>query len=136
MTTKGSKELEQDITRLEQERAQAIVAEHRESEAALERQNQAEAARVRTKEETTRRRIALAERKRAEGIQRDLDWPATVRETCFVEAINPLFKSWNLCQPFLDGQRQDAFCGQCSCGYENEFFKAGYVHREKAREPC
>ena len=120
MEIRGSREIEQDIARLEGQRDQAIVAEHRSYEGELKRQKQAEAARLMAEEEATKRRTAELEQGRKEDIQRDLAWPGKVRERCFVEAINPLFKSWNLCQPFLNEQRQGGFCDCCQHGYQNE----------------
>lgn len=79
-------------------------------------------------------RIAVAERKQTEDIEKDLAWSATIRETCFVTPIDPLFKSWGLCQSFLAEQRQGTFCHQCERGYSNPHFKAGLVHKEKTKQ--
>lgn len=136
MGIRGSRELERDIARLEEQRNQAIEAERREDEAELERQKQAEAQKRIAEEQATKQRIAQAEAKRAEDIERDLAWWPKVKEGCFVEAQDSLFRSWNLCQSFLNEQTQDQFCSQCQYGYQNEAWLKGYVHKERAREPC
>jgi len=136
MEIRGSRELEQDIARLEKQRNQAIEAERREEERQLEAEKAAGKAEREAEARAVQQRIAIAERKRDEDIQRDLAWWGKIKETCFVEATNPLFKSWGLCQSFLDEQRQGGFCDQCQYGYQNEAWLKGYVHKERAREPC
>ena len=136
MEIRSSRELEQDIARLEKQRNQAIEAEQREEERQLEAEKAAGKAEREAETRAVQQRIAIAERKRDEDIQRDLAWWGKIKETCFVEAINPLFKSWGLCQSFLAGQRQDGFCEQCQYGYQNEHWIRGLVHKERAREPC
>ncbi len=136
MEIRGSRELEQDITRLEKQRTQAIEAERREEEGQLEAEKAAGKAEREAEDRAVQQRIALAERKRDEDIERGLAWWGEVKEKCFVPAISPLFKSWGLCQSFLDERRQDGFCGQCQYGYQNEHWTRGLVHKERAREPC
>ena len=130
MTTR--RQIEQEIERLEVDREQAILTERAEYERQLEAEKEAEAEELRRQEEATRRRTAELERRRQEDIANDLAWPAKVREGCFVEALNPLFKSWNLCQSFLNEQRQGGFCDQCQHGYQNEHWIRGLVHKERA----
>ena len=131
-----SRQIEQEIERLEVSHEQAILAERAEYERQLQAQKDAEEAARKAEDRAVQQRIAIAERKRDEDIQRDLAWWGEVKEKCFVPAISPLFKSWGLCQSFLAGQRQDGFCGQCQYGYQNEHWIRGLVHKEEAREPC
>jgi len=141
MEIRGSGELEQDIARLEEQREQAILAERAEYERQLQAEKEAKAEELRREEEASKRRAAeLVERRRLDT-QRDLEWPATVRERCFSPAINPLFKSWGLCESFVrclnddELQPSDVFCGQCSAGWMTPHFQAGLVHRQKAGQP-
>lgn len=110
-------------------------------EAARQEREAAERAKREAEDRAVKQRIAIFEAKRREGIARDLHWPATVRETCYVEASDPLFRSWGLCQSFLLGAPnkfigQGDFCAQCVAGYQNEAWRRGLVHAEKAKAPC
>ncbi|MBA7621260.1 hypothetical protein ES703_28618 [subsurface metagenome] len=130
-----SRQIEQEIERLEVDRDQAILAERAEYERQLQAKKEAEAEEQRRKEEAIKRLPAELEARHRRDIERDLEWWPKVKAGCFTEAMDPLFRSWGLCQAFLAEQRQDQFCSQCDRGYLNPHFKAGQVHKERAREP-
>lgn len=158
MTT--SQELLEKIEELQAQRAEVRTAERKEEErkaAIITSQDldlqliplRQEYREVLHQEEEARQRARIAEEDKAtehrseeysqrhrRDQERDRAWPAKVRETCFVEAINPLFKSWGLCQSFLNEQRQGHFCDCCQYGYQNKAWLRGLVHQEKTKEPA
>lgn len=142
MEIKGSRELQEDIARLEGQRNQAIEAERREDEAELERQKQAEAQKRIAEAQATKQRIAQAEAKREQDVIAEQEWWRKRREECFQLARNPLYASWNLCEYFVstisgDGNEVQpcSWCHQCQAGWLNPHFKVGYYHKLKAASP-